>query len=167
MYWHTFSIWELRDTKSFASGSYFFLFRVVYVKNWVTGVQWNKLPIQEACKWALFDISGCPNPKENWVSLKGSSESGNNEEHWEDAGRSLRKSTRGMERTMWSLLLKSLRHNAKVEMTATWLSRCQSEGGKAGLLFADSSCSLQKVISLQKRKVLKLQLWKGPLQTMK
>lgn len=62
-------------------------------------------------------------------------------------------------RTMWSLLLKSLRHNAKLQMTATWLCRCHSEGGrKQDCSFAvhGSSCSLQKVIYLQKGKLLKL-----------
>lgn len=59
---------------------------------------WEKIELianSVSVQWATFGISGCPDPKENWISIKGSSESGDNEKHWEDVGRSLRKSTRG------------------------------------------------------------------------
>lgn len=71
MHWHTLSIWELRGIKSFASGSYFFLFRVVCVwrAGWL-GDGGISCPYRKHANELFLIFQGAPTPKRIEYPLK-------------------------------------------------------------------------------------------------
>lgn len=91
------------------------------MKSWVTGGRWNKLPIQNHANELFLIFQGAPTPKRIEYPLKAHQKVAIMRNIEKMLGEALGNPQEVWKRTMWSLLLKLLGHNAKLEMTATGL----------------------------------------------